>query len=645
MVTFSASLYRRAASGCVALALVLMATATAFAQEYEARVDRHRITTQEVVRLIIETEGDARSVLPPESDDFRVISRSTQTSMSFVNGHMTRQLTATFQLAPTRAGTLETGAASVLLNTGRRHQTPSFTITVEDKGGPAGAQPPMPSAASGSQMPQVPPPYAKPPPPAPTSRAARPFGQLPPMPPPGSDALISVDAAVVDGKVPFVLPYVASRSATRGEPFLVEYLYYAPLLGLGFEASNLSEPAFKDSWFHDITEARAQAGVRLGNVRINGHLYAVHLVRSYLVVPLSEGTFDVAPIGLVVEGRSVTRRTGTLALWSPALTVDIAALPATAPDVQAPSVGRFDFDVRVSPLEAQVGETLQIQLTIQGVGVLSQMQMPDVPVPATLRAFPPTDTSSSDYDTSAWIESTLSRTLSFQATQEGDIEIPQIIFHWFDPWERAWKQQTSEPQTIRIQGVNAAIDIDQTRDQDAGPTRVSWQSALPKPDDHSDAVGWTARLRQKDEPWAGTLWFYLLMALPLVLCVAWIGTDRWRAHRRLTAPARAENSAGRDALRALRALRFHKQEDFSQLSRIARSYLAAQGQASAQGATIDELTRLVRVSRPAARASTLVEAVEQAESARFGGGDADTFAQIQRTIDAWIVEDQKEAIA
>lgn len=650
MVTLSFSGPRRAAT--VAVIALLLACTSAWAQGFEARVDRHAITTQEVVRLIVETEGDARSILPPESDDFRVVSRSTQTNMSFINGHMTRQLTATFQLAPLRAGKLETGSATIVLNTGRRLQTPSYSVDVSDAGLPSGAQPQLPApsmrsgappGAGGAQMPSIPAPYARPPAPAPTSPAARAFGYFPPMPPPGSDALITSEEATVDGQLPFLLPYVSKTSTVSGEPFLVEYLYYAPLLGLGFEASDLSEPAFKDAWFHDITESRAQSGARLGNVRINGHLYGVHLVRSYLVVPLQSGTFDVAPLGLVVEGRSLTRRTGTLALTSPALTVDVAPLPADKPDAAARSVGRYDFELRVSPLEAQVGDTIQVVMDIQGVGVPSQIHMPEFPAPKTLRPFSPSDKSTSDYHTSGWIESSLRRTLSFQATEEGDVTIPSVTFHWFDPWDATWKSHTTDPQIVRVQGVNPNVEIEAAKEDDSQLTRPSWQSALPKPEDRSPDMGWSARLRRQNEPWTGTPWFFVLFAFPLVLSLTWIASDHWRHHRRRTARTRAEHSAGRDALRAIRGLRFQRQEDFSHLSRTARAYLSALGDSSAQGATLEELRRIVARTRPDASVAPLITAVEDAESARFGGGDAATFERLRGAIEAWILEDQENA--
>ena len=100
------------------------------AQTIHTDISAEAIDVNERVTLVVKAEGDARAIVPPHAPDFDIVGSSTQTSMSFVNGHMSRIITATYQLAPKSTGALVVGPAQVVLNTGGTVDTERFTVRV-----------------------------------------------------------------------------------------------------------------------------------------------------------------------------------------------------------------------------------------------------------------------------------------------------------------------------------------------------------------------------------------------------------------------------------------------------------------------------------------------------------------------------------
>lgn len=635
----------RPAAAMAALAtfiLMMSVSLSAWARDIQVRVSADVITTRDVITYTVEATGDVRSIQPPNSDDFEIVGRSTQTSMSFINGHMSRTLVSAYQLAPRRAGVLSTGAAHVLLNTGRSVETESLRIQVSEAGPRPGSTPQLPPPSVG----RPPQPQTPTSPPRTSSRslrspAAKEFGDYPPLGSPGSDQLITREDLRFDPKQPFILPFVSRPSVVIGEPFLVDYMYYAPITGLGFEAYDLSEPAFKDAWFKDISDTRQAFGPRVSNVQIGGVLFSAQLVRSYLVVPLKEGRFDVAPISVMVSGRSFSRRLEPVLTASPEMQIDVHALPEeNRPTPASRSVGRYHFQATISPEEAQVGDTFQLNLEVFGIGVPSQIRLPDVELPANLRAFAPTESSRSVDSTTGWVESRLRRTLSFQATEEGDYVIPSIEFHWYDPWAAQWKTMRSDPLTFRVQGINPHIEIE-AENEAAKPLRVVWTQGLPSGDTTPEGIGFAAQLRRLDEPWRGSPLYYVLLAIPVLSAAFIVIAKAVRRRRRDSAASRAFQHAGHASLRELKAAKYRDETSFSYLDRTLRQYLRARAVPNAMGATLAELRQALLLTRSSTHVDALIPLLESLQNARFGGASEEQFHASRHALMDWLAQDQE----
>lgn len=616
----------------------------AWARDVQARIHKQQIDANELLTFTVEAEGDVRSILPPENSEFEIVSRSTQTSMSFVNGQMTRRLSATYQLAPKQHGTFTVGPARVVLNTGGIVESETFEVVVTGTRRQATPQTSQQAAPQRSgSMPPIPGPSA--------SRnlrtpAPKEFGDFPPLAAPGSEALITTKDHRFDPSKPFILPFVSKEDVVVGEPFLVEYMYFAPFSRLGFQATDLSEPAFKDAWFKDIYDARQNAMPSVGTVQIGGQFFSSQIVRSYLIVPLKEGSFEVAPISLMIEERSFSRRMDPELTTSPPITVNVQPVPEDErPSAQAHSVGRYHFEATLSAEEGQVGDTFQLHLEVFGIGVPSQIRIPEVQLPDGLRAFAPSESSRSTESVTGWVESRVQRTLSFQASKEGDYSIPPIEFHWYDPWDQEWKTQRSDAIPFRVQGVNPNIEIEAPQEAESKPLRVSWLQGLPTGINTPAEIGFAARLRKPPEPWTGNTLYFLLLSIPILATLTISLGSFVRRRRHASKDQRDFDRAGSSHLRELRQTKFQGPQSFSQLERITRTYLRARYVPGAVGATFEELRGALIESRDEARANTLIDLLEQLQEARFGGHNNEDFKTLKAALMAWIREDQEELVS
>lgn len=116
----------------VMLVFVLMVAVGSVAADVQvrARVDRTRVAPGESLQLMVSINGGDGSVNVDAITDFKVLSRGTSTSMQFINGRTSREVTYTFMLIPNRKGTLTVPALTVSVDD-RFLLTDPIRITVE----------------------------------------------------------------------------------------------------------------------------------------------------------------------------------------------------------------------------------------------------------------------------------------------------------------------------------------------------------------------------------------------------------------------------------------------------------------------------------------------------------------------------------
>ena len=123
-----------------------------------AQVDRTNLTTDDllVLTVTIDTQGGSSTqpILPP-IDGLEILSRSSGTQMSMVNGNVTIQSTYQYQLQPTRTGEITIDPINVFVN-GAPQLTEPITIQVTQGNGTPSAPPSGSRSLFGSLLPSFP---------------------------------------------------------------------------------------------------------------------------------------------------------------------------------------------------------------------------------------------------------------------------------------------------------------------------------------------------------------------------------------------------------------------------------------------------------------------------------------------------------
>lgn len=631
---------RCALTACVVL-LSLLWPLCAWAQNISARITQSEISTQERVIYHVEVEGNVQGVQPDFSSDFQVVAQSTNTSINFINGQTTRKLTASYTLAPQKAGTLQTGGARITLKNGSHQQSESFAVEVRDAGPPQArpTQPPDPPRQTAPRNPWLPTP------PTLQSPAAKAFGEYPSLPLPGSDDLFRPSQWLPPQGQPFVLPFTNKEEVTIGEPFLVEYLYFEPLNALGFEAHDMDEPEFAHAWFEDITDARMSTQNRIMRLRHQDQMYNVQIIRSYMVVPLQEGDFEIPRFGLTVGGYTAHGRMEPIDLSAPEHRVTVQAPP---PHDNAParktSVGRFHLDATLQPEEARVGDTFHLDLQVEGLGVPAHIHLPDISLPNGLHKLSAPEKRSSTIGPLGWLEGSKSTRLSFQATREGDFEIPPVSFYWYDPWKEKWRHAETDAFTLRVHGHAPEKDPPK-HEKNADDLNVSpsWLKKLPTGEHTPTSQGFIAQMRQYGEPWRGNSLYFLFFSLPIIGFFGFIALERLLRRRQKTHAKRRKSSAKRRAVRALKKCAPNDLRSYRAMDQILRTYLQDQGIPGTRGATYEELHNALRATCSTAQADALISHLQALEEARYSGANPVRFHALRNHLLTWLENDRPNA--
>ncbi len=577
-------------SATLACTLMLVGVA-AWAQSVTASVDRTTIGVDDTVVLTVEV-ADPRPATFSNlvGTDFMIVAQAMRSSSQRDARGTTRVTSLTLRLRPVRTGTLSTGSVQVRLG-GQDVQTEPITVEVLDVA-------PTPSTPPPGSTPTRPERRGE------AERGATP-GVLPQPPAPGAPGMFGVDVGPEEGESAFVGAVVTSDRPTVGQPIVVDYLLYTPVSALTSDGLDLSEPEFTDAWFLDVSEARRRqyGSRRLGTQSVRGALYDVQLLRSYAVVPLSEGELVIPELEIELLLRGGLRRGSPEQLASRPLLLDVVAPPADAPQGFSPTnVGHWTLNASVDRMQARVGDSVTLTVVASGAGLASRLVLPEISQIDGVRTLDARDDAESRYGNSGWLEGEATRRVTLVPEREGEVVLPALSWPVFDPWTGAYQTLTTEPITLTVRGTNP----NWTPATEADPSVGAWVDELPP----MRALDATGAVRMQWEP--GPVWA-AAVALPWCAVFAVWGVAAVSRRRASTVDVRRERAAGPSALRAV-----SHAGDPSEVARALRAYLNDVGVDGTTGLTTGALRQHVRRTHGEAGAA-VAQVIERAERARFAG--------------------------
>ena len=443
-----------------------------------ARVDRDVVAKDETLEFTVTVAGSGLSLVAdptlPSLNGFRVISTSSQQSISLIGGAMQSSVNHVYDLQPTRTGRLTIGAVKLTVG-GHTYSTEPINVTVT---------PPMGGPGSGAgPVPGIPNPFA-----------------------PGSSTpdlgLPSGKAADVKHTVDHKTAYVGQQITYTFSFMQAEQLFgdveYSPADTPGFVAEELPNPP-------------------QGTQNVGGRLYSVQR-RQKALFATAPGQHTIGQAGVTA---TVDPLSGAEEFVAAPITITVLPLPQAGQPVGfSGAVGSFSVRLKVDRPVVRAGETVNCVVDVQGNGNVRSLGAPQLTLPDWVRTYKAGEKRSVRPGGGGGDSSQIGGVATFSylllPRQAGTLTIPPVAYTYFDPLAKAYRVARSEGATITVApGSGAAPPVVPTDNLRPIELQLGAPAALPV---------------------AGQLWFWVVMALPL-LAVLRTGWQRWREIRVRTAPA------------------------------------------------------------------------------------------------------------
>jgi len=460
----------------------LIFTSSSIAQTVTGRVSSSTIGTEETVAYTLEISNadasDVSSLTPPSAEGLTLVSAnpSRSTNMSITNGQVSRSVSYTWHYRPQQEGEAKILETSVSIG------DQSFT-----------AQPVTITVVPQSQRP------------ARQNRRRSPFG-----------GFSLFDDPFTDEPPPEVTPqdiFIRAAQST-GEAFLneqitLEYtLYFRP--GTSPRNSRQSDSWDAEGFWREDLELPENQTANL--VVENGLQYQTVTIRRVAVFPTRAGELSIDPLNIAAEVRPpntdpfssfFSNSYTTVERASPTINILSKALPSGAPDGFTGAVGQFTITSELNQTELEVGEALQLSVTVEGSGNIALVEAPQPDFPGIFEIYDP-EVQVSKTTMGNVIGGRKTFTWLLIPRTNGRFDMPPIEFAFFDPSITEYVVRSSNLDPIIVTGT-------------VSPSMATASTASGFPVDDIAVLKrnplWISATRS---PLYQHLWFYALFIVPLI---------------------------------------------------------------------------------------------------------------------------------
>lgn len=457
----------------IVVAIALLACAlTFFASTYHARaaggevtvsasVDRNALNPEDTFTLTISVESNGEVTVGqptlPQLLDFEMLNewsgRSQQATMvSTPSGPQFKRVNTVsfnFMLIPKRQGTLNIGAAEVVVD-GRVFHTKPISMKVA----PGAGAPQRPQGRA-----QPPGGGAFPPPGMFDDEEDDLFNQLlrrGQPPPSGGSRTLPINP----NEAFFVQVDTDKTEAYAGEQVTVSFYIYTR--GLIRDLDTLKYPSLKGFWKEDIEIA---THLNFQNEVVNGLPYKKALLASYALFPIKEGVATIDPYQVKCSvvtpdmfGGLGFGKPYTFTKTSQPVKIKVKPVPAEGrPADYSGAVGEFQVSARIEDRNIVENQPLTLKVRFEGRGNAKLIEMPPLTLPQGLELY--------DQQNEARYFRTGQSFKEFRVLliprREGDFTIPAIGVSVFDPAQKSFVKKATEPLQVHV-GKGSAVKQDST---------------------------------------------------------------------------------------------------------------------------------------------------------------------------------------
>lgn len=373
---------------------------------------------------------------------------------------------------------------------------------------------------------------------------------------------------------------------------------------------------------------------------ISGVAYREYLLRQKAIFPLKAGSVVIEPAeadittGLIFAGHRVHRKGNELKLT-------VRNLP---PGPATTIVGRWRLSREISQTEVNLGEPVQVKLTLEGRGNLQGVQLPPLTAPPSFKMFDP-ETSDRPSSSRTHVGGTRVIEYTLVPQQTGTFTLPAVSVPYFDPDTRKYDELRLDEITISVK-------------PGAGGATIQMQPGVPTistdPGVKNQLVGGglkslrhTARFTAPKPTLSTQPWFVPVSAAPLILTLlagafvfvrGSIGPETEESIKKRQARAARKRLAGAEKLMA----KGSTGDFYAEIERALTSFLSAKLGLVVGGLTRDELmARLTAAGLSEVDRRRIFHVLETCDLGRYAPGMGDAAARQQaldeamRAMEAW----------
>ncbi|HEU4573889.1 MAG TPA: BatD family protein [Chitinophagaceae bacterium] len=269
----------------------------------------------------------------------------------------------------------------------------------------------------------------------------------------------------------FLKVQVDQQHCYVGQPVVATFKLYSRLES---RSDIIKNPGFYGFAVYDMVNLSDKAQ---GSETVNGKTFDVHTIRQVQLYPLQAGQFVIDPMELsnkvefsrsevykqteqeIAEGLSgndvFTNNSNNTEVYentlkSDPINITVKPLPAgQRADSFNAAVGHFSMVAQLNKSELAKNEEGTLTVTITGSGNFMQLSTPAINWPAGIEAFEPVITDTLNKQAVPFAGSKTFR-FGFISSGPGIYQIPAIVFRYFDPSVKQYKQISSAPLPLQV---------------------------------------------------------------------------------------------------------------------------------------------------------------------------------------------------
>lgn len=386
-------------SGIIAVAQDIKVTAAA---------SHYDVATGDRFKIEFRVNANIDNFKPPKISDFRVLSGPNQsTSMSWVNGKTSANISYSYILMAVKEGSFIIPAAEVIID-GKKYQSNTIEINVS-------------KGANVQNNPN------------------------------SNNATVTKNSGDL-----FIKSSVNKTTVYQGEHLVATYQLFTKI---NIAANEMVKNAdLNGFWSQEINIGQAQWTQEI----INGERWNIATIRKIVLFPQRSGELEIDPLemrfitqkrvsggqsifdqffGQVVEEEHIVK--------SKPIKIKVLPHPTPKPDGFINAVGQLKMTTEVSANEVKANEAINIKINISGIGNLPLIDNPQINFPKEFEIYDPKITDNTK-TSNVGVSGSKEYNYLVIPRYQGDFTIDPIIFSYFNPSTKKYETIKSNPIVLKI---------------------------------------------------------------------------------------------------------------------------------------------------------------------------------------------------